>query len=166
MAALGLSLIAFISAIFCLWTTQDNNIYGASLAIQNVLDGTRFKGKVEHKHIALMIAGLAAVFAAFGIFSYILPIITFLSLLIPPVPGLIIAEEFFIKNSKAKKNVNPLAIISWIIAGVASYISLKANWFVPPVIGFVTSVVVYTILAKLFDDKIKMSTYIESSFDD
>lgn len=158
MAALGLSLVAFIAAVFCLWTTQDNNIYGASLAIQNVLDKTKLKGKVEHKHIALMIAGLAAIFAALGIFNYILPIIKFLSLLIPPVPGLIIAEEFFVKNSKEGKSVNPLALISWLIAGIASYISLQANWFVPPIIGIITSIIAYIILSKIFENKEKPLT--------
>lgn len=155
MAALGLSLVAFFAAIFCLWTTQDNNIYGASLAIQNILEETKLKGKIQHKHIALVIAGLAAVFAALGIYKHILPIIQFLSLLIPPVSGLIIGEEFFVKNSKEKLNVNAIALVSWLIAGVASYISLKADVFVPPIVGIVTSCLVYIILSKLFDKKVK-----------
>lgn len=155
MAALGLSLIAFIASIFCLWTTQDNNIYGASLAIQNILEETHLKGKIQHKHIALAIAGLAAIFAAFGIFNYILPIIQFLSLLIPPVSGLIIGEEFFIKNSKENKNVNKIALVSWLIAGIASYISLKADIFVPPIVGIVTSCLSYIILSKIFEEKDK-----------
>lgn len=155
MAALGLSLVAFIASIFCLWTTQDNNIYGASLAIQNILDGTKFKGKVEHKHIALGISGLAAIFAALGIFNYILPIIKFLSLLIPPVSGLIIGEEFFVKNSKEGMNLNKIALIAWLVAGVASYISLKADVFVPPLVGIMTSCVVYVILSKIFDEESK-----------
>lgn len=155
MAALGLSLVAFVAAIFCLWTTQDNNIYGASLAIQNVLDETSLKGKVQHKHIALGIAGLAAVFAALGIFNYILPIIKFLSLLIPPVPGLIIGEEFFIKRPKEGMKVNSVALVSWFLAGAASYLSLKADMFVPPLVGIVTSCVTYVVLSKIVSNKVK-----------
>ena len=154
MAALGLGLVAFVAAIFCLWTTQDNNIYGASLAIQNVLDETSLKGKVQHKHIALCIAGLAAVFAALGIFNYILPIIKFLSLLIPPVPGLIIGEEFFVKKSKERTNVNGVALVSWFLAGAASYLSLRADVFVPPLVGIITSCILYVVLSKIFNKKV------------
>jgi len=146
MASLGLVLIAFFAAIFCLWTTQDNNIYGASLALQNVIKETKYYGKIQHKHIALVIAGLAAVLAAGGIYNHILPVIKFLSLLIPPVPGIIIAEEFFVKRSKAEQKVNTSALIAWLIGGVASYFALTNNFFVPPIIGIVVSGVIYVLL--------------------
>lgn len=151
MASLGLSLIAFLAAIFCLWTTQDNNIYGASLALQNVFEKTKLKGKVKHSYIALGIAIFAAFLAASGIFNYILPIISFLSILIPPVPGLIIAQEYFVEKSHSKMNVNSTALIAWLVAGIASYASLQANWFVPPIVGIVTSMLIYTILSKFLD---------------
>jgi len=157
MNALGLGLLAFFASIFCLWTTQDNNIYGASLAIQNVLDDTPLKGKVQHKHIALAVACLAAIFAALGIFNYLLPIIQFLSVLIPPVPGLLIAEEFFIKNSKENLKTNPVAMVSWVLAGVISYIALKIDFFVPPIIGMISSIILYVILSKIFDAKIAVA---------
>ncbi len=157
MGALGLGVLAFFAAIFCLWTTQDNNIYGASLAIQNVLEDTPYKGKIQHKHIALAVAALAAVFAALGIFNYLVPIIQFLSVLIPPVPGLLIAEEAFIKNSKESLKTNPIAIVSWLLAGVASYISLKADIFIPPIIGIVTSIIFYVALSKIFDAKLTLA---------
>lgn len=149
MAGLGLSLVAFIAAIFCLWTTQDNNIYGASLALQNVFKETKYYGKITHKQIAIGIAGLAAIFAAAGIFNVILPVIKFLSLLIPPVPGLIIAEEFFVKRPKTNLKINWNAIIAWLVAGVASYISLRSNFFIPPIIGILTSILVYVGLHRL-----------------
>lgn len=152
MASLGLSLIAFLAAIFCLWTTQNNNIYGASLALQNIFEKTKLKGKVKHSYIALGIAVFAAFLAASGIFNYILPIISFLSILIPPVPGLIIAQEYFVEKSHFKMNVNSTALIAWLVAGIASYMSLKANWFVPPIVGIVTSMVVYTLLSKIRDE--------------
>ena len=146
MASLGLVLVAFFAAIFCLWTTQDNNIYGASLAMQNVIKETKYYGKIKHKHIAITIAGLAAVFAAGGIYSHILPVIKFLSLLIPPVPGIIIAEEFFVKRPKTEQRVNISALIAWFIGGVASYFALTNNFFVPPVIGIVVAGGVYVLL--------------------
>ncbi|HHX37356.1 MAG TPA: thiamine permease [Clostridiaceae bacterium] len=153
MASLGLSLVAFFAAIFCLWTTQDNNIYGASLATQNILNETKHKGKVPHSTIALTVAGIAAVLAALGIFNFILPIIQFLSILIPPVPGLIIAEMYIIKRDNSDRKINPIAIISWILAGVCSYIALRTNFFVPALIGIFTSIIFYVVFTKLFDKK-------------
>lgn len=150
-AALGIGVLVFFCAIFCLWTTQDNNIYGASLAMQNVFDGTKLAGKVSHKVMAISVVIAAATFAAVGALKYLLPIITFLSVLLPPVPGLIIGECFFVKNSKEKKDWNIVAIISWLIGGICGYAALKANFFVSPVIGMGATIIIYVILSKLLD---------------
>ncbi|WP_373281956.1 cytosine permease [Compostibacillus humi] len=143
MTALGLGLVAFFTAVFCLWTTQDNNIYGASLALQNVIKDTKYYGKIKHKHIAFTIATLGAVFAAGGIFNIIMPIIQFLSLLIPPVPGVIMAEEWFIKKPKHSFVVNHRAIIAWLIGGILGFISLRTGFFVPPIIGMFSAGIAY-----------------------
>src|SRR5699024_11802936 len=124
MAALGIGIVAFFSAVFCIWTTQDNNIYGASLALQNIIKDSPYYGKIKHKHVAMMIAGLAAIFAASGIYEYIMPITQFLSFLIAPVPGIIIAEEFFVKQPKANVFLNKTAMFAWIVGGVSGYLSL------------------------------------------
>ncbi len=55
-AALGLGILVFICAIFCVWTTQDNNIYSAGLALQNVMKDTPLEGKVKHAVLAVIIA--------------------------------------------------------------------------------------------------------------
>lgn len=149
MTALGIGIVAFFAAVFCLWTTQDNNIYGASLALQNIIKDSKFYGKIKHKHVALTIAGLAAIFAAGGIYSYIMPIIQFLSLLIPPVPGIIIAQEFFVKKSKMNVLLNKTAMIAWLVGGVFSYLSLKFNFFIPPLVGILTAAISFIVLEKL-----------------
>lgn len=148
MVAMGMGLVAFFTAVFALWTTQDNNIYGASLALQNVIKDTKYYGKIKHKHIAIMIATMAAIFAAAGIYNHIMPIIQFLALLIPPVPGIIIVEEFFIKRPKPNLLVNKSAFVAWAIGGIASFIALQTNFFVPPIIGIVTAGLTYLILEK------------------
>ncbi|MEA4891333.1 MAG: cytosine permease [Peptococcaceae bacterium] len=152
-AALGLGYLVFACTIFCLWTTQDNNIYGASLAMQNIFNETKLKGKVTHAQVAIAISALAAVFAAVGALKYLLPIISFLSVLLSPVPALIVAERYFVKNSKMNAEVNPIAIISWILGGICGKVCLELNFFVSPVVSFIFTVIVYTILSKLFDKK-------------
>jgi cytosine permease len=150
-AALGLGYLVFACTVFCLWTTQDNNIYGASLAMQNIFNETSLNGKIKHSVIAIGIALLSAIFAFFGALSYLLPIISFLSVLLAPVPALIVAERYFVKNSKINIDINPIALISWLLGGLIGKVCLELNFFVSPVIAFIGTVVVYTALSRIFD---------------
>lgn len=158
MSALGIGIVAFFSAVFCLWTTQDNNIYGASLALQNIIKDSSLYGKVKHKHIALMIAGLAAVLAASGIYEQIIPITQFLSFLIAPVPGIIIAEEFFVKKPKPNVLLNKTAIFAWVVGGLSGYLSLKFNFFISPLVGIIVAATAFIILEKLLKREVKIET--------
>lgn len=153
-AALGLGVLVFFCAIFCLWTTQDNNIYGASLALQNIFEGTKLGGKVSHMALAILVAAAAAVFAAFGATKYLLPVTQALSVLLPPIPGLIVGEWFFVKKTKENRKVNWLALISWAAGGVAGYAALQANFFISSIIGMAVTIVVYVALSKLLDEKL------------
>ncbi|RST57297.1 thiamine permease [Siminovitchia terrae] len=145
----GLGFVAFITAVFCLWTTEDKEIYTGSLALQNIIKETKLHGKVKHKHTATIVATAAAIFAAGGIFAYIMPIIQFLSILIPPIPGIIIAEGFFIKKSKNESWINKTALFAWIIGGVLSYISLKTNFFISPLVGLLSAGIFYILFEKI-----------------
>ena len=119
-AALGIGLLVFFAAIFCVWTTQDNNIYSSSLALQNVLVDTKLEGKIKHAWLAALVAAAAAIFAAVGAVKYLLPVVQSLSILLPPIPGIMIAEGFFIKRSKEKQKINWVAMIAWAISSVAA----------------------------------------------
>ena len=146
MAGLGLITVSFICAIFCLWTTQDNNIYGASLAMQNVITTTKYSGRIKHWHIALVISLMAAILAALGIYTYLSPAISVLSVLFPALPGMLIAEVFFVRNPQNAVSVNPRALVAWVIGGLVGYLALRYNWFVPPVLNMLASGVAYAIL--------------------
>jgi cytosine permease len=150
MINLGMGLVAFFTAVFCLWTTEDKEIYTASLAMQNIIKDTKYYGKIKHKHTATFFATIAAVFAAGGIFTYIMPIIQFLSILVPPVPGIIIAEGFFVKKPKHNQLINKRAIIAWLVGGILSYIALKSEFFIPPLIGMGAAAITYILLEKAF----------------
>jgi len=154
MIQLGIGFVAFVTAVFCLWTTEDKDIYTGSLAIQNILQKTKYSRKIKHKHTATFIAIIAAIFAAGGIFSFIMPIIQFLSILIPPVPGIVIAEGFFVKKSKYNMLVNKSAIIAWIIGGICSYLALEFNFFISPLVGILTAGLSYIILEKYLNKNI------------
>ena len=151
-AALGLGVLVFICAIFCVWTTQDNNIYSAGLALQNVMKDTKLEGKVKHAVLAVIVATAAAIFAAVGATKFLLPVVQTLSVLLPPIPGLIIAEAFFVKRSKEKKNINWVAIITWIVGTVVGEVALKLNFFIPAILSMVVTFVLYIIMSKALDN--------------
>lgn len=151
-AALGLGILVFICAIFCVWTTQDNNIYSASLALQNVLKDTKMEGKVKHAVFAIIIAAAAAIFAAVGATKYLLPVVKTLSVLLPPIPGLIIAEFYFVKKSKDKKAINWVAIIAWAAGTIVGYIALQYNFLIPAIVSMAVTFVLYIVLSKALDN--------------
>lgn len=153
-AALGVGILVFICAIFCVWTTQDNNIYSAGLALQNVMKDTKLEGKVKHAWLAVIIATCAAIFAAAGATKYLLPVVQALSILLPPVPGMVIAEYYVVKHSKEHQTINWLAMISWAIGGICGQICLKNSFLIPAMVSMVVTFVVYIVLSKLLDSKL------------
>lgn len=153
-ASIGLGYLILVCTLVCLCTTQDNNIYGAGLAMQNILGETKMQGRVTHKQVALAVTALAAAFAACGALSYLLPIIQFLSVLMTPIPALIASERYLVRRSKANILVNPLALAAWLLGGVVGQLCLQFDFFVSPVVAFVCTAAAYVALSKLFDERV------------
>lgn len=153
-ASIGLGCLILACTLVCLCTTQDNNIYGAGLAMQNILGETKMRGRVTHKQVALAVTVLAAAFAACGALSYLLPIIQFLSVLMTPIPALIVSERYLVRRSKAKVLVNPLALAAWLLGGVVGQLCLQFDFFVSPAVAFACTVVAYVVLSKLLDERV------------
>ena len=150
-AALGLGILVFVCAIFCVWTTQDNNIYSASLSLQNIFVDTKLEGKVKHAWLAIIVAALAAIFAAVGAVKYLLPVVKALSVLLPPIPAMMIAEQWCVKNSKENQNINWVGIVSWIVATVIGQICVNRNFLIPAVVSMVVAFLLYWGLSKALD---------------
>lgn len=153
-AAIGLGFVVMACTLVCLCTTQDNNIYGAGLAAQNVLDATKLRGKVTHSQIAFLVTACAAAFAACGALQWLLPIIQFLSVLMAPIPAMMVAERYFVRTSKLRVEVNPTAIACWLLGGVVGQACLSTGFFVSPIISYVSTIVLYVVLSKLFDKRV------------
>ena len=113
---------------------------------------TKLEGKVKHAVLAVIVATAAAIFAAVGATKFLLPVVQTLSVLLPPIPGLIIAEAFFVKRSKEKKNINWVAIITWIVGTVVGEVALKLNFFIPAILSMVVTFVLYIIMSKALDN--------------
>ena len=157
--ALGLGLLVFFCAIFCVWTTQDNNIYSAGLALQNIMKDTRLEGKVKHAWLAAGVAAAAGIFAAVGATNFLLPVTQTLSVLLPPIPGMMVAEYFIVKRSKEAKSINWVAILTWVISTVVGEIAIIYNFLVPAIVSMVVSFILYALLSKALDAKLNKEVY-------
>ena len=162
-AAIGLGYVVLVCTLVCLCTTQDNNIYGAGLAAQNILDATRLRGKVTHKQVALFVTVCSAVFAACGALQWLLPIVQFLSVLMVPIPALMLAEWAFVKRLKFGVAINPVAIICWLLGGVVGQVCLSMEFFVSPMVAYAATIVLYVILSKAFDGMLFRSNEVQAT---
>lgn len=91
MIATGLSIPALVIVIAAQWTTNDNNLYSASLALSNIL-------KMKKSQIVLMWGLIASFLGLMGIANYFIPWLNILGILIPPVAGVLIADYYFIQK--------------------------------------------------------------------
>ena len=156
--ALGLGILVLICAVFCVWTTQDNNIYSASLALQNVLKDTKAEGRMKHAYLAIIIASASAIFAAIGAVKYLLPVTQMLSVLLPPIPGMMIAEYWVVRRSKAHKAINWVAIITWAAGTVLGEVALQHNFLIPAIVSMAVTFILYIILSLVLDPVLNKDT--------
>ena len=83
--------------------------------------------------------------------KYLLPVVKALSVLLPPIPAMMIAEQWCVKNSKENQNINWVGIVSWIIATVIGQICVNRNFLIPAVVSMVVAFFLYWGLSKALD---------------
>lgn len=102
------------------WTSNDNNLYSASLALSEIIvKGKRWK-------ITIIIGILASLVAAFIDLSMYENIMFVIGAFAVPVLGITVTDYYILPKIgldrglalKAKEIINPAAVISWIIGGV------------------------------------------------
>ena len=92
MIAQGLVLSGIIILGLNIWTTNDNTIYAASLAFSNIT-------KMPKKQWVVINGVLSTVFAMV-LYNHFIPLLSFLSAIIPPLGAVMIMDYFFL-NHKA-----------------------------------------------------------------
>lgn len=148
--AMGLGVAALLILILAQWTTNDNNLYTASLGFANCLPFT--------KHQIVIVAGIAAtIVGALGLADYFTTWLNFLGIGIPPVAGVIICDYYLLKGQKYEYGpgtkyckVNVWAFVALLVGAV---IGFAVKWGIASINSLVVSIVVYYILMKLFGSK-------------
>lgn len=153
MLRLGWGLLALLVLLLAQWTSNDNNLYCASLGFAVV-----FK-KMNKWQISVISGIIGIALAVFGIYDNFISWLNVLGIFIPPMGG-VIAVDYFLKN-RDMYDVQRLgtlpdwrneSLIAWILGSVASFITSYTAislTTVPALDGFIVAGIVQFILTGL-----------------
>lgn len=140
----GLIIPAIIILGLNIWTTNDNAIYSSGLGFSNIT-------KIP-KNKLVIVNGLVGTVLSMWLYNNFVGWLTFLGSAIPPIGGVILADYFIVNKKKYAnfnkvtfKNVNYVAVISWVIGCLAAK-------FIPgitPVYGVMGAFISHIVLSKL-----------------
>lgn len=157
MLALGLGFPALLVLIGAQWTTNDNNLYTASLGFCNC-----FK-KLTKKQLTVIVGLIGTFLGAIGAINYFVPWLNVLGVALPPMAGVIVADYFILNKQhypldRGDKycNWNIVAFVSWAIACVVGF---AVKWGIASINSLVVGCVVYLIGMKIFGDKGKIGEH-------
>ncbi len=115
MIQMGLGFPALLVLIAAQWTTNDNNLYSASLGFSNII-----KGK---KRYIVLVTGIAAtILGVLGISNHFSRWLSVLGVALPPSAGVLIADYYFVRRRHYEFGrgtvyckCNVLAFVAWVI---------------------------------------------------
>lgn len=155
-AKLGFAMPYLLCSAMGLWTTENYNMYCGSLAVQNFFLGTPVEGNLSHRLATGVIAGFSAAFAAMEALKYLMPVITLIAALVPPVAGMLFVEYFFFcpkQKHPENHDSNWVWIPAWIFGGVAGVWSYYEKFLISPINALVVAGVVYAVLKSWLERK-------------
>ncbi len=146
-SGMGLPLVGLLCLILATWTTNCGNAYSGGIAIVGI-----FKLKDDKRALVTLIAGsIGTLLAIVGIMDHFVPFLSFISVLVPPMAGVVIADYWILGKGKKEawkpfKGVNWLGLISW-ACGTA--FGTAFTFFIPTINAVIVSMLVYIILIKV-----------------
>lgn len=145
--AMGLGVAALLILILAQWTTNDNNLYTASLGLANCLPFT--------KHKIVVVTGIAAtIVGAMGLADYFTTWLSLLGVGIPPVAGVIICDYYLLRGQKYAygPGTKYCKVNVWAFVGMfaGAIIGFTVQWGIASINSLVISIIVYYICMKIF----------------
>lgn len=123
---LGWGTGAMVVLILAQWTTNNTNIYSASLNFSIIFSRIP-------KYILTVGAGVVGItLAMLGIYDNFIMFLSFLSVLIPPVGGIYAADYFMNRDSYSFDNIDKikdirwLSIFNWVISSLVAFMTTSA----------------------------------------
>ncbi|GGM04492.1 purine-cytosine permease family protein [Nakamurella endophytica] len=156
------SSIGFVGLLIVITGTlkiNDWNLYSASLGLVNFVSVT-FRRQLHRVSTTLVLGVAGTVLAAVGILSNFIEFLTVLSVVFPPIAGIMVAEYFVVRRwrgdleSSRQANALPVSaprlvpatLIVWAISSVVGYF---VTWGIPSVLSLVLSMVLYVVAGRL-----------------
>lgn len=124
MLRLGWGVLALFLLMFAQWTSNDNNLYGAALALAVMFSSLQ-------KWQLTLIAGIVGILLALaGIYDNFITFLSVLGILIPPMAGVIVADYFFIRKYRYAtaaehqiKSIRMLPMAAWAIGSLVAMLT-------------------------------------------
>lgn len=137
----GLPILGVTCLILATWTTNSTNAYSAALDTTMALkipDNRR-------REVTIIVGVIGTLLGAFGILNHVESFLSFLSFLVCPIGGLMMADYWIIGKGKAESwhmlpGFNWVGIISWGISAALAY-AIKIEYS-----GIAFAIVVYLII--------------------
>ncbi len=130
-----------------IWTTNDNALYASGLGLSNITG-------LPRKFLTIGAGFIGTIFATF-LYNNFVGWLTFLSISLPPIGGIIIAD-FYLKwkchypqTHYPFKNVNWAALIAWGSAIGIAKLSGDWNFGIAPLNSILTAMAVFVVADKL-----------------
>ncbi|MGF7059752.1 cytosine permease [Brassicibacter mesophilus] len=135
------------------WTTNDNALYASGLGLANITG-------LKRKHLTIFAGTIGTIFSVF-LYNNFVNWLTFLSVSLPPIGGIIIGDFFLRHKTEYKqpkdhefKDINWSAIIAWVIAIAVSVISPKSGVLsIAPLNSIIAAAVGYAVIDKAMHKK-------------
>lgn len=151
MVGLGLGVMPLFIVILAQWTSNDNNLYSASLGVTNICDIPKWK-------VAIFLGVVATLIAYFGVTGFFVPFLVFLGIFVPPIGGIIAVDYYLLGKREAYtfgpttqyRQWNLVAIGTVVVAGlISSQIQFGVGAFNSFVLGAAIYAAAMTVFAKL-----------------
>ena len=139
----GLPVAGVVALILATWTTNSTNAYSSGLDIVMI-----FKIPDNRRREVTVVAGLIGIIlGAFGILDHVEGFLSFLSFLVCPIGGVMMADYWIVGKGKAEnwhpvEGFNKIGVLSWALAAVIAYLC-KIEY-----LGIVVGLVIYLILER------------------
>jgi cytosine permease len=143
-------LIAVLAVIFLfanLGSVCTHCLYNSAVGWSHVLNS-------DMRRAAVVLGAIGTLVAAVGVWSYFIGWLNFMSIIIPPIGGVLVADHFIVRR-REKTDLARLPdfriapFITWAIAGLtALFINFYISWIPVVVWGMVVAVAVHPILVK------------------
>jgi cytosine permease len=139
MVALGMGVPALFILIAGQWTTNDDNLYSASLAV------TAAFPKVSKSAVVVAIGLTATVLATAGVSNLFVPFLMTLGVTIPPIGGVIIADQLVVKPRTQREGpVAWVAFLSWAVGMLVGYLIPVG---VPALNGIIAAFAIFVVIS-------------------